>query len=150
MANHTLTRLTAAEILTGLAQALAAELQAVADYDAHARVSTQPDIREALERLRDVEAEHALRLTARISALGAAPISQAAQPQPAGNTLEARLTCDLEGEQWAIVNYARLLAGIMDDDETAELMTELLLDEIRHARWLKSALRAHQAGGPTG
>jgi rubrerythrin len=56
------------------------------------------------------------------------------------------LAHDLRGEQWAIVEYARLVAGIMDDDATAELMSELLQDEIRHARWLKAALRAVEKG----
>jgi bacterioferritin (cytochrome b1) len=118
-----------------------AELQAVADYGAHAQASTQPDIREALETLRDVEAEHAQRLVARITELGSAPTSQAAQPRPAADTLEDRLALDLEGEQWAIAHYAQLVAGIVDDDETVALMTELLLDEIRHANWLKATLR---------
>ena len=62
--------------------------------------------------------------------------------QTVGGILADWLAYDLKGEQWAIVEYARLVAGIVDDDETAELMAELLQDEIRHARWLKSTLRA--------
>ncbi len=137
-----LNRLTGDEIVAGLNLALRAELQAVADYDAHAQASQQPDIRQALETLRDVEREHAVRLAGQIAALGGTPASLAAEPHPVGDSLANWLTRDLQGEQWAIVEYARLVAGIMDDDATAGLLTELLVDEIRHAAWLKSKLRS--------
>jgi bacterioferritin (cytochrome b1) len=146
MDDRPLTRLTADEILSGLHRALLAEHQAVADYHAHAQASDRPDIREALETLRDVERDHALRLASRITALGGVPASHAPEAPSAGNTLAGRLLWDLAGEQWAIVEYARLVAEIVDDDETAELMAELLLDEIRHARWLKSVLHALAEG----
>jgi bacterioferritin (cytochrome b1) len=142
MGDRSFTKLTPDEILDGLNAALRAERLAVADYEAHARASDQPAIREALETLRDVEREHALRLALRITALGGSPASQKASPKQAGDGLAASLASDLEGEQWAIVEYARLVAGIFDDDETVNLMTELLLDEIRHADWLKSTLRS--------
>jgi bacterioferritin (cytochrome b1) len=142
MVDRTLTELTADEILDGLNEALLAEHQAVADYDAHAQAIDQIELREALELLRDVEQEHALRLASRIKALGGTPISPQVDPQPAGDTVRSWLAQDLGGEQWAIVEYARLIAGAVDDDETSELMAELLWDEIRHARWLKSTLRA--------
>lgn len=141
MRRHGLVTLTADEILHGLNRALLAERQAVADYQAHAQGSDRADVREALETLRDVEREHGLRLSLRITALGGTPTSKTPEAQPAGDTLASWLACDLEGEQWAIVEYARLVAGIVDDDATAELMSELLLDEIRHATWLKSTIR---------
>jgi bacterioferritin (cytochrome b1) len=151
MGEQPLTKLKTDDILAGLNEALSAERQAVADYDAHAkgceRQGASPDIREALETLRDVEQEHARRLAHRIVALGGTTGGGEVEPQAAGETLAAWLTRDLQGEQWAIVEYARLVAGILDDDETAELMVELLMDEIRHAGWLKSTLRALGAGG---
>jgi bacterioferritin (cytochrome b1) len=147
MGHHGLNILTADEILRDLNRALLAERQAVADYHAHAQASNRADVREALETLRDVEREHALRLSLRITALGGTPTSETPEPQQAGDALGSWLASDLEGEQWAIVEYARLVAGIVGDDATAELMTELLLDEIRHAAWLKSTLRALEAGG---
>jgi bacterioferritin (cytochrome b1) len=137
-----LIRLTADEILAALSVALEAEEQAAADYHAHSQASDQAPIREALETLRDVEREHALRLALRITALGSRPASLAPKDRLAGGTVADWLAHDLEGEQWAIVEYARLVAGTVDDDETAELMAELLWDEIRHARWLKATLRA--------
>lgn len=146
MAEQIAIKLDADEILDGLIEALQAEHQAVADYNAHAQACTLPDIQEALETLRDVEREHALRLALRIVALGGSPPGEEVAPQSAGETLADWLTRDLAGEQWAIAEYARLVASIVDDAETAEMMAELLFDEIRHATWLKSALRDLQAG----
>ncbi len=142
MEDRSLTTLTKDEILNGLDKALCAEWQAVADYHAHAEACEILEAREALETLRDVEREHALRLASRITALGGTPSSEGAAPRPLGQSLAIWLEEDLAGEQWAIVEYARLVACIQDDVETVELMTELLLDEIRHAAWLKATLRA--------
>jgi bacterioferritin (cytochrome b1) len=144
---RSLTRLSADAILAGLNRALVAERQAVVDYDDHAQASGQAGIREALETLRDVEAGHAARLATRITLLGGSPTAEIPVARATGETLENRLIYDLEGEQWAITEYARLVAGIVDDDETAGLVAELLMDEIRHAAWLKATLRAVQAGG---
>jgi rubrerythrin len=147
MERRPLIRLTADEILAGLSAALVAEEQAAADYQAHAQATNQTSIREALETLCDVEREHALRLAQRITALGRRPANPEPEARLAGDSLADWLAQDLEGEQWAIVEYARLVAGAVDDDETAELMAELLWDEIRHARWLRSTLRAIEGGG---
>jgi bacterioferritin (cytochrome b1) len=141
MDDRTVTKLTADQILAGLNQALLAEEQAVVDYDAHAQACDRPQIAEALATLRDVEQDHALRLVSRIIALGGTPASQAVASRTVGATLAAWLEADLQVEQWAIVEYARLVAGVVDDDETAALMAELLEDEIRHAAWLKATLR---------
>jgi bacterioferritin (cytochrome b1) len=144
MQTQVLIRLTPDEILTSLNQALLAEYQAVADYAAHARACERLQIQEALETLCEVEQDHAMQLAQRIMALGGTPIGGVREPQATGETLESWLALDLASEQWAIVEYARLVAGIYDDDETMELMGELLRDEIRHASWLKDSLRAIQ------
>ncbi len=146
----TLTRLTAAQILEGLHAAIQAEIQAVVDYHSHAHAVPDAEVSEVLATLGDVEREHALRLAERITTLGGSPPSDQPAAQPAVGTLAQWLAHDLQGEQWAIVEYARMVAGIVDDDETAELMAELLRDEIRHARWLKSALRRLEARLETG
>jgi rubrerythrin len=146
MEKQALIRLSPGEILAGLQAALLAEQQAVANYGAHARASQAADIAETLEALRDVEQEHARRLTSRIADLGGSAPQHTPQPQPAGQSLAERLEHDLRGEQWAIVEYARLVAGILDDEETAEMMAELLVDEMRHARWLKAMLAPHEEG----
>jgi bacterioferritin (cytochrome b1) len=142
MGKQPLIRLSSAEILSGLHAALLAEQQAVVDYGAHARASQAANIAEALQALQEVEQEHAWRLASRIVALGGSPAQHEAQPQLAGESLVEWLEHDLRGEQWAIVEYARLVSGILDDEETAELMAELLVDEIRHARWLRATLAA--------
>ena len=129
------------EILAGLNKALLAEYQSIADYGAHAEACQQPEIREALEALREVERDHALRLALRITALGGSATSQTILPRRMGDSLVEWLAMDLAAEQWAITEYARLIAGIVDDDETADLMAELLRDEIRHATWLKATWR---------
>lgn len=147
---RSLVRLSDKEIMASLNLALLAEFRAMADYDAHAQATKQPEIRTALETLRDVEQEHAMRLVSRITALGGTPASPTRAPQSQGDSLASQITRDLQGEQWAIVEYARLVAGILDDDETAHLMSELLADEIRHATWLRSALRGLQAEEGTG
>lgn len=146
MEDQTLIRLSPGEILAGLHAALLAEQQAVADYDAHARTSQSPDVAETLEALRDVEQQHARRLRSRIVALGGSPERHEVSPRMAGDSLLEQLEHDLCGEQWAIVEYARLVAGILDDDETVEMMAELLDDEMRHARCLKAMLAAQQGG----
>jgi hypothetical protein len=73
---RSLQRLTADEIISALNSALVAEIQAVADYGAHAQATDQPEVRQALETLRDVEREHAMRLLARISTLGGMAVDQ--------------------------------------------------------------------------
>jgi bacterioferritin (cytochrome b1) len=145
MSDRAFTQLAPDEVLESLGRAVLTERQAAADYAAHSRAYDQPGVREALEALRDVEREHALRLALRMTALGGSPPSQEATPKPADGGLAASLALDLAAEQSAIVEYARLVAGIVDDDETAGLLAELLTDEIRHARWLKTTLRALEA-----
>jgi bacterioferritin (cytochrome b1) len=146
MERQALTRLSPPEILAALHDALRAEQQAVVDYGAHAQASQSPTIQETLEALQDVELAHARRLASRIEALGGWPTQHALHPQPAGDDLRSWLENDLRGEQWAINEYARLVAGTLDDEETAELMAELLVDEMRHARWLKATLMAPHEG----
>ncbi len=145
-----LVRLSDKEIMASLNLALLAEFRAIADYDAHAQATEEPEIRTALETLRDVEQEHAMRLVSRIRALGGMPAEPAPVPEPQGDSLASWIARDLQGEQWAIVEYARLVAGILDDDETVHLMGELLADEIRHAAWLRSTLRGLLAAERTG
>ncbi len=152
MQTETLSTLSRDEILAGLLGALSAEDQAQANYEAqaqscrhHSEASEVTDLADTFEALRDVEQDHARRLASRIVALGGSLPRRMVQPQLSDQGLSEWLVHDLIGEQWAIVEYARLIAGIVGDDITAELMTELLLDELRHARWLKAALRSPAA-----
>jgi bacterioferritin (cytochrome b1) len=145
MAKQRFPALTSAEILAGLNEALVAERQAVADYDAHARAAEDLATREALEALCSVEREHVQRLTVRIAALRGTPSTAPAPAPGPARELAAMLRDDLEAEQWAITTYADLVARIIDDVATAELVAELLADEIKHAEWLKAAIRGLEA-----
>jgi rubrerythrin len=51
------------------------------------------------------------------------------------------LRLELSEEQQAIRDYASQIAAIMDDDETVELLTQNMEDEMQHARWLKAQIR---------
>ena len=118
------------EILAGLSRALLAERQAVADYDVHARTCQVEDIRQALGTLCDVEREHAHRLAERIAALGGTlPVAAPDVPAPVGSIVDW-LTSDLRSEQWAIVEYASLVAAILSDDETAALFANPAFEQI--------------------
>lgn len=152
MQTQSLSRLSRDEILAGLLDALWAERQAQVDYQAQAQlcrllseVSEATELADTFEALAHVERDHARRLASRIIDMGGSPPREIVQPQPGGQGLSEWLVHDLRGEQWAIVEYARLIAGALDDDDTAELMTELLVDELRHARWLGATLRTHGA-----
>jgi bacterioferritin (cytochrome b1) len=52
------------------------------------------------------------------------------------------LKLELGEEQQAIKDYSAQVAEIVDDDDTATLLGEHLHDEIEHARWLKTQIRA--------
>jgi bacterioferritin (cytochrome b1) len=55
------------------------------------------------------------------------------------------LLLELSEEQQAMIDYVASIAQIMDDYDTLDLLEEHLVDEMRHARWLKSQIRAAQA-----
>ena len=50
------------------------------------------------------------------------------------------LKVELELEQQAIKEYAAAVADIVDDMITVEMLEEQLLDEMRHAKWLKQQI----------
>ncbi len=50
------------------------------------------------------------------------------------------LKVELQLEQEAIKDYAVAVADIVDDMITVEMLEEQLLDEMRHAKWLKQQL----------
>jgi bacterioferritin (cytochrome b1) len=53
---------------------------------------------------------------------------------------QAMLKVELKLEQQAIKEYAEAVADIVDDMITVEMLEEQLLDEMRHAKWLKQQL----------
>jgi len=138
------------DIITALNEALRAELKAVKMYAAHATAVADPQIAQGLRAILEVEETHARALALRIQALGGQPTADesVAEPPLTGPTRDpARvadmLRLDLGDEQWAIQHYAATIADALlhGDDATLAMLEENLIDELRHARWLRDQLR---------
>jgi bacterioferritin (cytochrome b1) len=132
-----------------LKEALQAELKAVKMYAAHAEALADQEIAQGLLNIVEVEQEHARLLAARIEVLQREPVvvERTFAPPLAGPVTDQTgiaglLTLDLDEERWAIRHYASTLAGSipLDDAETWTILEENLVDELRHARWLRDRL----------
>jgi bacterioferritin (cytochrome b1) len=141
--------MTREEIIAALNNALNAELGAVEMYTAHARAIQEPGIAQAVQAIRDVEQGHARALADRIRALGGKPVSPGGAATVAGRAAGAAtaqagtvemLRLELAEEHKAILDYTQAIVGIMDDEKTLDLLEENLLDEMRHARWMKARI----------
>jgi bacterioferritin (cytochrome b1) len=144
----------AEDIIEALNRALAAELSAIEIYTAHARVIREPGVAQGVLAIRDVEQEHARALAGRVRSLGGVPVPPGAPATVVGRAAGAvttqlstadMLLLELSEEQQAMIDYVASIAQIMDDYDTLDLLEEHLVDEMRHARWLKSQIRAAQA-----
>lgn len=127
------------EILARLNALYVSERQSVVDYDAHMMAIDDLSLRLGLEMLRDRAQDHALQLAERIRELGGEPSSRLVGVQPAGSTPARMLAFDLGEKQRRAGQYLELLLGIIEDTRTAKLVTQLLLEELQHLQWLKSA-----------
>jgi bacterioferritin (cytochrome b1) len=139
--------MTQKEIIRTLQKALQAEISAIEMYTAHCNIIQDPGIVQAVQSIRDVEKGHAKALAKRIRALNEEPVSQSEAATIASRSIsntQAKtidmLRLELAEEQNAIVDYANAIARILEDETTLDLLEENLLDEIRHARWLKSQI----------
>lgn len=137
-------------ILEFLNHDLRSELAAIEIYAAHARALQDDPLGEGIRAILDVEQRHARDLTARIRALGGTPAEPGGLETVTGRAVGAAsaqgdpvemLRLELAEEQQAIRDYASQIAEIMDDDETVELLTHNMEDEMQHARWLKAQIR---------
>jgi bacterioferritin (cytochrome b1) len=138
------------ELIAALNAALQAELKAVKMYHAHAGSIADPEIVQGLQTILEVEEGHAHALALRIRALErqptpAEPAAAPARAEPTADpaVIADMLRLDLADEQWAIMYYATTIAEFLPDgdDETLAVLEENLLDELRHARWLRDRLR---------
>jgi len=128
---------------------LEAELIALEYYRIHAAAIADKDIAEGVAAILPAEQSHAVNLAARIRELGGVPVDPAEGAIQRGKemgektkrqgTLEM-LRFELEQEQQAIKEYATPVADIVDDMVTLEILEEQLLDEMRHAKWLKKKI----------
>lgn len=139
---------TVEEIIERLNTLYISERQSVVDYDAHMMAIDDLSLRLGLEMMRDRAQDHALQLAARIRELGGEPSGRLVGVQPAGSTPVRMLAFDLSEKQRRAGQYLELLMGIIEDAKTAKLVTQLLLEELQHLQWLKSAwLAARQKAG---
>ena len=141
--------MTREEIIAALNNALSAEFSAVEMYTAHVCAIRESGIASAVRAIRDVEQGHARALAERIRVLGGVPVEPGGAPAVAGRAAgvgtaqmgtAAMLRLELAEEQQAIVDYATAISNIMDDETTLDLLEEHLLDEMRHARWMKARI----------
>ena len=131
------------EILNHL---LEAEIAAIEIYQIHAATIAQEDIAEGIRAIIPAEKSHAINLTRKIRELGGEPVDHSGKVAEVGRKMGedsklqgtmGMLRLELENEQQAIKDYAKLVAEILDDFETIEMLEEQLFDEMRHAKWLK-------------
>jgi len=135
--------------IAALNHLLKAEIAAIEYYQIHAESIAEQDIAEGIRAIIPAEKSHAINLAKRIRELGGEPVD------PSGDGLRAArkmgeasekqgtmgmLRMELENEQQAIKDYANPVAEISDDIETIEMLEEQLLDEMRHAKWLKQKI----------
>ncbi len=139
------------QIIEALNHDLIAELSAVEMYGAHAQAIAEDAIAQGVRAILSVEEGHAQELTKRIKKLGSEPAQPGGAATVAGRAVGAAsaqastvemLKLGLGEEQQAIKDYSAQIAEIVDDDDTVTLLQEHLLDEMEHARWLKSQIRA--------
>jgi len=143
------------EIIAALNKALTAELGAVEMYSAHAEAIQRPDIAQGVAAILDVERNHARNLVARIRELGGEPVQpggpstvvgRAAGAVSAQGTIADMLRMELSEEQNAIKHYAVVIADIMDDPTTVDMLEEHILDEMQHAKWMKARILELEKG----
>jgi bacterioferritin (cytochrome b1) len=144
------------QIIEALSHDLIAELGAMEMYGAHAKSIAEDAIVQGVRAILSVEEGHAQELTKRIKELGGEPAQPGGAATVAGRAVGAAsgqastvemLKLELGEEQQAIKDYSAQIADIVDDDDTVILLEENLHDEMEHARWLKTQIRALEEQG---
>jgi bacterioferritin (cytochrome b1) len=137
------------ELVDVLNRLLEAELMALEFYHIHAEAIPEEEIAEGVSSILPAEQAHAATLAARITELGGVPVRAGGQASARGREMGeisrnhgtmAMLRLELEQEQHAIKDYAVVVADLLDDMETLEMLEEQLFDEMRHAKWLKQTI----------
>jgi len=133
------------EIIEMLNDVLSAELTAVNQYFAHAKMNENWGFSRLAAKIRDEsidEMKDAERIIERILYLDGVPNLQRLNSVRVGETVPEQLALDLELEKAAIARYndAVELAVAKSDNGTRELMEEKLVGEEAHADWLESQL----------
>ena len=143
--------MSAQAIIDTLNSLLEAELIALEYYRIHAAAIAEKDIAEGVAAILPAEQSHAVNLAERIRKLGGVPVDPSEGAVERGREMGEKtkkqgtlgmLRFELEQEQEAIKAYAGPVADIVDDMTTLEILEEQLLDEMRHAKWLKQRILA--------
>jgi bacterioferritin (cytochrome b1) len=137
-----------------LGKLLEAEIMSLEYYRIHAEAIPDEDIAQGIRAILTAEESHAKNLEQRIRDLGGglpsgldaalrrgAQMGQESKEKGAGGMLRL----ELSQEQQAIQDYAHGVAEVDDDMVTLEMLEEQLLDEMRHAKWLKKRLMKLEA-----
>lgn len=129
-------------VLGYLGRALSHELSAVQQYMTHARLAELWGMEEPAKTFREEvvgELQHAERLTGRMLELGAIPNASQLKPTRAGVSLLELLEADRELELQAVQLYqdAAHYCALINDPVNGELFTELMNEELEHARELE-------------
>jgi bacterioferritin len=140
------------EILELLNEVLTAELTAVNQYFAHAKLQEHWGYGRLAARSRDESVEemrHAEAAIERILYLEGVPNLQRLGSVRVGERVPEQLRLDLELELDALTLYRRgiVLAEGLEDHGTRELLVGLLRDEEQHADWLETQLSLIEALG---
>jgi bacterioferritin (cytochrome b1) len=134
---------------------LESEFMALEYYRIHGDAISESEIAEGVKAIIPAESSHALNLSARIRELGGVAGESAEAAARRGREMgeESKkkgtlgmLRLEMEQEQNAIKDYAITVADIEDDLETLEMLEEQLLDEMRHAKWLKQKILELERG----
>ncbi len=140
------------EVLELLNEVLTAELTAVNQYFAHAKLQDHWGFGRLATHTRDESVEemrHAEAAIERILYLEGVPNLQRLGSVRVGEAVPEQLRLDLDLELEALSLYRRgiVLAERLEDPGTRELLVGLLRDEERHADWLETQLSLIEAVG---
>jgi bacterioferritin len=133
------------EIIEFLNEVLTAELTAVNQYFAHAKMCESWGFKRLAARVRDEsidEMKDAERMIERILYFEGVPNLQRLGSVRVGETVPEQFALDLQVERDAIERYNRgvALAVAKGDNGTRELLEHRLVGEEEHADWLESQL----------
>jgi bacterioferritin len=141
-----------AEIIELLNEVLTAELTAINQYFAHAKMQANWGYARLADKTRDEsidEMKHAEKVMDRILYLEGIPNLQRLAPLRVGETAVEQLRLDLQLEREAIPRLNQGIARAVEfgDNGTRELLADILVDEEEHADWLETQLAAIEQVG---
>jgi bacterioferritin len=128
------------KLLVTLNELLADELSAISQYMVHSEMCAgwgYGKLHEAIERQAKDEMSHAEWLIKRILFLEGKPVVSKLRPMKIGSGVADMVAYDEEAELGAVraYNSAIALAGEVDDQSTADLLTTILKMEEGHVEW---------------